>query len=167
MTPSPKKWSHSPNFFHQFSSKKLLFSKKLLNEKILNTSFPIKKVIFIFVVRHFLLLETWAPKMVFSRFLRKCLRPYKSRLVSQCKGRYRSVKASTHLRTNWFAMDTSTPIPFVFAIPNSHCVCAKNWQFANARWCSADLQSHPHLCAHLVHKLFAKCLVGMRVLGLT
>ncbi len=32
----------------------LLFSKKLLNEKIFETSFPIKKVIFIFVVRRLL-----------------------------------------------------------------------------------------------------------------
>ncbi len=38
-------------FFSPFSPKMLLFSKKLLNEKIFKTSFPIKKVIFIFVSR--------------------------------------------------------------------------------------------------------------------
>ncbi len=36
------------NFFLWFSPKMLLFSKKLLNGKIFKTSFPIKKVIFIF-----------------------------------------------------------------------------------------------------------------------
>ncbi len=43
---------HSPKFlFLPFSRKMLLSSKKLLDEKIFKTSFPIKKVIFIFVAR--------------------------------------------------------------------------------------------------------------------
>ncbi len=43
-----------PKFFSPFSPKILLFSKKLLNEKLIKTKFPIKKVIFIFVARRFL-----------------------------------------------------------------------------------------------------------------
>ncbi len=44
MTPSPKKkWSCPQKFFFPFSPKILLFSKKLLNEKIFKSSFPIKK----------------------------------------------------------------------------------------------------------------------------
>ncbi len=39
----------TPKFFPLFSPKTLLFLEKLLNEKIFKTSFPIKKVIFIFV----------------------------------------------------------------------------------------------------------------------
>ncbi len=39
------------NLFSTFSPNMLLFLKKLLDEKIFKTLFPIKKVIFIFVVR--------------------------------------------------------------------------------------------------------------------
>ncbi len=49
MTPSPKKCSCAPKFFSLFSPKMLLFSNKFLSEKIFKTSFPIKKVIFIFI----------------------------------------------------------------------------------------------------------------------
>ncbi len=49
MAPS-KKWSFTPKiFFPPFSPKMLFFSKKLSDEKNIQTSFPIKKVIFIFV----------------------------------------------------------------------------------------------------------------------
>ncbi len=51
MTPSPEKWSCPPKMFSQLSPKRLLFSKKLLNDKIFETSFPLKK--FIFINPHF------------------------------------------------------------------------------------------------------------------
>ncbi len=53
MTPS-KKWSCSPKIFSPLSPKILLFSKKFLNDKIFETSFPIKKFIFILVARRLL-----------------------------------------------------------------------------------------------------------------
>ncbi len=50
----------------------LLFSKKLLDEKIFKTSFPIKKIIFIFVARHlFPSKETWPPRNGFLPFSQK------------------------------------------------------------------------------------------------
>ncbi len=54
MTPSPKKWSCPHKIFSPFSPKILLFSKKLLNDEIFETSFPIKKVILVLVARRLL-----------------------------------------------------------------------------------------------------------------
>ncbi len=54
MTPSPKKWLCPPKIFSLVSPKILLFSKKLLKDKILKISFPIKKIIFILVARRIL-----------------------------------------------------------------------------------------------------------------
>ncbi len=73
MTPPPKKWSSPLKFFPPFSTKMLLFSKKLLDEKLFETSFSIKKVILIFVARYppFSSKETWAPETVFCHFLKK------------------------------------------------------------------------------------------------
>ncbi len=49
----------------------LLFLKKLLNEKVFKTSFPIKGVIFIFVAKCLLpFVETWALEM-FLQFFQK------------------------------------------------------------------------------------------------
>ncbi len=53
MTPS-NKLSCPPKIFPPLSLKILLFSKKLLNDKIFETSFLIKKVIFILVARRLL-----------------------------------------------------------------------------------------------------------------
>ncbi len=39
----------SPKIFFSIFNKNVVFSEKLLNEKIFQTSFPIKKIIFIFV----------------------------------------------------------------------------------------------------------------------
>ncbi len=56
-------------FFSIFSRRMLLSSKKLWYEKIFETSFPIKKVIFIFVVRRPLRFKRdLAPKNGFSLF---------------------------------------------------------------------------------------------------
>ncbi len=51
MTPSPKKWSCPPKIFSLLSLKILFFLKQLLNDKIFEIFFPIKKVIFIIVAR--------------------------------------------------------------------------------------------------------------------
>ncbi len=60
------------NFFPRFPPKMLLFSKKLLNEKIFKTSFSLKKVIFIFIARHPLpLKETRPPGNSFLPFSQK------------------------------------------------------------------------------------------------
>ncbi len=60
------------NNFSRFSLKIQLFSKKLLNEKILKTSFPIKKVIFIFVARRLLPFKRdLGPKNGFLAFSQK------------------------------------------------------------------------------------------------
>ncbi len=58
--------------FFPIFSENVAFFKKLLNEKILKTSFPIKKVMFIFVAgAPFPSKETWTPETVFCRFFRK------------------------------------------------------------------------------------------------
>ncbi len=54
MTPSPKKWSCPPKIFSPLSPKILFFSKKLLSDKIFETSFLIKRFIFILVARRLL-----------------------------------------------------------------------------------------------------------------
>ncbi len=59
-------------FFSEFSWKIPLSSKKRLDEKIFKISFPIKKVIFIFIARcPFPSKGTWPPKIVFHFFLGK------------------------------------------------------------------------------------------------
>ncbi len=47
--PSLKKCSCSTKMFFHIFSENVAFSKKLLDKKIFDTSFPIKKVIFIFI----------------------------------------------------------------------------------------------------------------------
>ncbi len=60
------------NFFYPFSPKMLLFSKKLLNEKIFKTSFPIKKIIFIFIAGRVLPFKRdLGPKSSFLPFSQK------------------------------------------------------------------------------------------------
>ncbi len=60
------------NFCPPFPPKILLFSKKLLNENILKTLFPIKKVIFIFVAKSFLPFKRdLVPGNGFCHFFRK------------------------------------------------------------------------------------------------
>ncbi len=69
---SLKKWSYPPKFFSPFFRKIYLFSKKLLDEKIFKTSFPIKNVIFIFAAKCPLLFRrVLAPKNGFLPFSRK------------------------------------------------------------------------------------------------
>ncbi len=59
-------------FFPYFLQNCSFFRKKLLDEKIFKTSFPIKKVIFIFVDGHsFPSKETWPPETVFLPFSQK------------------------------------------------------------------------------------------------
>ncbi len=71
MTPS-KKLSFPLKIFSPFSPKILLFSRKLLNKKIFNTSFPIKKIIFIFVAtRLFPLKRYLGPRNSFMPFFQK------------------------------------------------------------------------------------------------
>ncbi len=64
MSLGPKKMAMSPKtLFSRFSQKMSFSSKKLLNEKIFETSFHLKKVVFILVARHpFLLKGTWPQK---------------------------------------------------------------------------------------------------------
>ncbi len=47
----------TPPEFFSFSPKMLLFLKKLFDEKLFKTAFPIKRIIFIFVARHLLLFK--------------------------------------------------------------------------------------------------------------
>ncbi len=72
MTPSPKKLSCTPKFFLHFLKKVCFFLKKLLNEKIFKISFVIKKVVFIFVVKHPLPFKrNLGPRNGFLRFSQK------------------------------------------------------------------------------------------------
>ncbi len=68
-TPSPKKWSCPPKSFSSLSPKILLFSKKLLNDKTFEASFPIKKFIFILVART--LISTLRNIALLTHFLRQ------------------------------------------------------------------------------------------------
>ncbi len=71
-----------PKFFPHFLQKCGFFRKKLLNEKIFETSFPTKKVTFIFIVRHpFPSRGTWPLETVFCIFLRK-LRLFLKKLLN-------------------------------------------------------------------------------------
>ncbi len=72
MTLSPKKWSCPQKIFFVNSSKNVAFFEKLLDEKIFKISFPIKKVIFIFAVKHPLPFKRdLAPRNGFSAILSK------------------------------------------------------------------------------------------------
>ncbi len=61
-----------PKYFPPFSPKIFIFSKKLLNEKILKTHFWLKRLYsFSSQDASFPSKETWALEMIFYRFLRK------------------------------------------------------------------------------------------------
>ncbi len=83
MVPSPKKWSCTlKNFFTHFLRKCGFFQKKLLNIKMFNTSFPIKKVIFIFVARRSLLFKrNFGPRNGFLPFSQK-IQPFLKQLLN-------------------------------------------------------------------------------------
>ncbi len=72
MTPSPKKLSCPPKIFLLFFQKMLFSSKKLLDEKIFQTTFPMKKVIFIFITRRPLSFKRdLVPRNILYHFLEK------------------------------------------------------------------------------------------------
>ncbi len=72
MTTSPKKGSCFPNIFFPIFFKNVAFSKKLVGEKIFKISFPIEKVIFIFVARNSLPFKRdLAPRNGFLPFSQK------------------------------------------------------------------------------------------------
>ncbi len=115
MTQCPKN-GHVPKIFFRHFFRKLLFSsKKLLDEKIFKTSFPIKKVIFIFVARCPLLSKgTWLPKIVFHSFLGKYSFFLKKKLC-QIKGN------KFNFRYRFFYLSTSCFIkPFLYVILNTN-----------------------------------------------
>ncbi len=77
-------WLPETNGFSQFSRKMLLSLEKLLDEKIFKISFPVKKVILIFVARRlFPSKRAWLPETVFHHFLGKCSIPSKKLLVEK------------------------------------------------------------------------------------
>ncbi len=83
--------SCSPWIFSPLSPKILLFSKKLLNDKILETSFPIKKFIFILVRRQtppFLQKRLGGPRNGFLAFSQKITHFWKKLVNNKIFDRY-------------------------------------------------------------------------------